>query len=228
MSKEITIQTLKSLKSLTDDQAKVLIEIMKKGKIIVKDDMREILRCAGCSDSKTRGYDVIKELEKKEVVIKLPGKEKIFRAIDPRQLFIQCKNSLDLLESEIINLETPSDIYDFENVDPRQNCFKINQEHEIITVLHDFKKEKEFSLNFFYKEKDNKIKFWKEVEDNFNVVPKKGLYNCIIIKHKKKIDYGILLLSKMVNKDGEIKFFGNLIMDSELVSFFESKGVGKK
>lgn len=224
----LTIQSLKSLKSLTDYEARILIEIMKKGQIVVKKDMRDILKKAGCCDSKTRGYDVIKELEHKKVVIKVPNNDKAYRAIDPRQLLIDCKNSLTALESEIIDLETPSDAYDFEEFDPRAKCCKIEQEHEIITTLHDFKRKNGFTLSFYYKENDNKIKFWKDVKDNFGSEHKKGKYNCVVLENKEPTSSGVLILSKRADKQGTIKMFGHLIMDYELAQIFVQKRGGKK
>lgn len=225
MPKELIVNVLKSFKNLTDVQANSLLELMKKKKPLSKKDIDTILNEQGCCAGNS-SYTIRKELERKKVLLRVPGKEELYETVHPDRLATECKEAVTKLELEIHDLVTSEE---FEGLDPRKKNKMLEEEHHIINELCKYKRDKSYTLQFFCQQKDKALPFWHEIETQFRLRPTSSILSYVLLANKvKPDDSAIIILSKRATKDGKLNYYGNLILDTELVNVFNAKRGVKK
>ena len=214
-------RVLESFKNLSGKQADALIEIIKKQKSLTKKEIDTLLNNEGICEGNS-SYKIVDQLVSRGVLFL--GSDGRYSPINISMLISECNQSLGKFEAEIGGLEISRN---WEESDPRKRSQQIDDEHKIINELYKLKNDG-FDLVALYKDKDNKMSFWKNVKAHLKIKPTKGIYNCIIFCNKDKTqNSGAIILSKRLEKSGKDVYFGSMIMDLELFKLFK-RGVANE
>ena len=218
MSEDKILRSLRTLKGLTEKEAKGIIEIIRERKSMKKEEIVSLFQTKSIS-STSNAYELIKRLQKKEVLFHI-GDER-YEAINPDLLVSHCKSNLAEMEEEIQGFDIEKE---WLLISELENSRIIQKDNEIFHCLHNLKKE--FDLSFRYANEDMEDDFWTEIKEQFNTEEIcKGSHNCILFINTKKepASGGVIVLSKTKNAKNQERYFGCMIFDPNLIKLFGTK-----
>lgn len=215
---------LKGVKGLTENEVKVYFEICKKDSVSVK-EMLVMFQKLTKKISKGKVYNIV-EKYKCEGLIFLSGdsgRARRYRAIHPKALFNDIKESLGRLDNEIAMLSEAYEVHDFEIKDPRKRSKTLNSEPEILTVCNAMCRNSELLVV---------SKNTPEFETFYNSLSKigrviNGDIDLILFNDHNNDDKGIITLTKRPSKDGSFRIFGQIIYDEDKYKYFYEREVGR-
>jgi len=215
------IKFLQGLKGLTFEESSAFIEICNKDTVNVS-DIRQIFTNLNVKVSKTKAYDIVnKFVEQQLIFLKDDTKRaKRYQAIHPNALFTELKSELKKLDAEISHLTQSYETSDFEEEDPREKSRILKSEGEIISECHRICTNSNLYIVY-----NNKNEFINKISNTGKAI--KGDINIILFSNKEKNESGVISLSKRYDKEGNLRFFGQVLFDEEKYKYYLEKEVGK-
>jgi len=211
---------LSGLKGLSDEEAKAFIEICNHDSVNVN-EIRQIFTNLNAKVSKTKAYDIAnKFIEEQLIFLKDDSKRgKRYQAIHPNALCTALKTNLKGLDTEISHLIQSYETSDYEDKDPRKKSRILKSEGEIISECHKICGKS--SLHIIYKDNND---FINNISSTGKAI--KGDINVILFKNSENNESGIISLSKRYDKEGNLRFFGQILFDEEKYKYYLKKEVG--
>ncbi len=217
-SYQAVFNALRQFKSLSEQEAIIFIEIMKKKRITLE-DLREILKDKNIKSTTTKPYAIIKNLMDAKLLFceNKIGRGKNYHPILPRDLIIDIKESVAKLDDELSLLEEEK--IALEEFDEHSEI--LESEYEITTTL-DKLRQKGYKIAFFH----NPL----TVQENHslykrlmlhNLQPKPGKFCMIAAKNDDSSfpNIAVVLINENPpNKDStnQNRIIGNKIVDSDI------------
>lgn len=222
MREKKTYDALRVLKKLTDQEARGLIEVIKKGEKMSRNDIASLFNNKEIS-TKPNAYEIIKALHKKKVLSEV--EDGFFEPMQPDLLIKDCNKKLIEMSEEIQGIKLS---IDWEEETKQEKSRIVKQEHEIIHTiknLHEI-----YDLVFICSKNKEEHSFWIEIKEQFGeeVIQSDDMDFVIFDSpEKESIRGGVILLSERITAEGERPFFGTLIFDPQLKDTLKKK-YGKK
>lgn len=208
---------LRNFKKLSEQEAMIYIEIMKKKQVTVT-DVINIMKDKDIKTTTTKPYAIIKNLVDADLLFCKNKNErnKIYSSIHPRDLIMDIRESIKTLDNEASLMES-EEVKVFEKASEYPEV--LETEYEITNAVDNLLN-KGYDIDFFYNPiliNENHT-IYKRLLKHVSLDPKKGKF-CVIMASKKqeKIfrDIAILLLKNYkVNQKSDI--IGVKIVDPEV------------
>ena len=231
---ELAVSVVKCYKNLYETHAKLLICMLEEGKPLTVRKVSELLSKIGGSDFTSRADELLKGLEGKGLVTRVQDKPKKYQAVPPSQFLSEILDINQEFKKQIEALEQAQEIVDFDKEDPLNLARKLDKETDVLACMHHLLLN---GNNLLVVRKDEegfkKLRLSSMIERDFKKEIKNkrlqiinGLFNSIIIKDKKGINNGVILILKRPAKKGGIRIYGSLLMDKDLGDLLSAeKGV---
>jgi|GEM_PF-5812796 len=228
MAFQNTQNFLKNLKGLTKDESQILVKIIQRGGVVTPSDVKEILKELKLSDTVSRPYTILESLENKQVVFQDSGsnsKNKIYRAIHPRELLNDLKSDIAKVDGEVGVLEQPIHIKSSE-FDSRSESRILQSALEISSTTQSLLSAGFTGIGYFdeFFMQDNWL--YDRLKDKLgdkNV--KKSDANYILLHHEKKQSYFVLVIGETMSISGNNdKYFATHIQNESFFKFLKKRG----
>jgi sugar-specific transcriptional regulator TrmB len=212
---------LRGLKGLSVDEAKAFIELCNKDTFNVN-EVKQILSKLNVKVSKTKTYDIVNKFSEEQLIFLKDDEKraKRYQALHPNALLTELKTDLKKLDIEVSHLTQSYETSDYEDEDPRTKSRILKSEGEIISECHKICSDS--SIHIVYNDSNEFINKISETG-----VAIKGDINVILFKNKDKNVSGIISLSKRHDKEGNLRFFGQILFDEEKYEYYFKNEVGK-
>ena len=219
---------LRNFKRLSEQEAIVYIEIMKKKNVTVQ-ELAEILKEKAIKTTTTKPYAIIKNLTDADLLFvkKKNSRNKVYHPIHPRDLTIDIKESIKKLDDELAFIES-QEVKVFEEI--IENSEKFDSEYEITDDVNNLRKNRYDILFYFNPITVNRTHMlYKRLTKNFSLKAIEGKFSALFAENKgeKIFPKVAILLVKNHRLDDKNDIVGIKIVDPEVFSCLR-KGVLEK
>lgn len=223
---ESIYNALRNFKKLSEQEARVYIEIMKNKQITVK-ELAQILEEKKIKSTTTKPYAIVKNLVNVNLLFckDKNATSKIYYPIHPRDLTLDITESIKNLDDELALIES-EEAKVFQEI--RENSETLESEYEItnaVSILIN----KEYEIKFYFNDitvnKSHMI--YKRLIKNFSLTPEKGKFSIITAtKEDEKLFPKIaILLLKKYDLEQKDDIIGIKIVDPEIFDCLKKGGV---
>jgi len=218
---------LRNFKKLSEQEAIIYIEIMKKKNVTVQ-ELAEILKEKEIKTTTTKPYAVIKNLIDADLLF-CKGKDsrnKVYYPIHPRDLTIDIKESIKNLDDELALIES-EEVKVFEEIS--EHSEKFDSEYEITDAINNLRT-KGYEVTFYFNQLtvNKNHMLYKRLTKNFSLKPIEGKFSVLFAEKKDEqmFPFVAILLVKNHGLDQKNDILGMKIVDPEIFSCIK-KGVEK-
>lgn len=209
---------LRNFKKLSEQEAIIYIEIMKKKQITIKDLMQILKKDGAGKTTTTKPYAIIKNLVGADLLFCKDNnsRNKTYTTIHPRDLILDIKESMDELDDEVSLLES-EELQVFQQIS--ENSELLETEYQITNTISSLI-DKGYQIDFYYNPIliDENHMLYKRLVKHFSLNPKKGKFSMVMaIKKEEKIfPFITILLLKNYKIEQKDNITGIKIVDPEI------------
>ena len=208
---------LRQFKKLSEQEAIIYIEIMKKKQVTVE-DIVEILKTKKIKTTTTKPYAIIKNLSDADLLFSKGrnNRNKVYHPINPRDLIFDIKESIKELDDDISLIES-EEVEVFQEISEYSEI--LETEYEITNAVNKLIG-KGYKVDFYNNSAliSEKEKLFKRLAKNFSLKAKEGKFSVIIAsKEDEKIFRDIaIILVKSYQIEQKSTIIGMKIVDPEI------------
>jgi len=215
-------KALHNFKGLSEIEAKLLIKIIERTRVTVK-EVNKLLKGIGKEKSSSRSYQLLSSLEKQDLITEdKEATPKTFFAIHPRALLGILEENRDNIRKDILALEEAQDLFEPEK-EKNIHLFKtFKNVNEIVTNLYRLSGDG-FEIKLILKQDAGLDPLFERVKDIVKLEPRKSDINTILLQNDKSGEKAILFLTAELSPEGASVIRGNLQKNCELFNYLIKK-----